>query len=86
MICYGSRVIMLQSRLSGLYFKDFGLWVTQGAEALDFATLEKARQFIRTQHVNDVVVRETTETETLLIRPTRPATNQRSRVAPRFAS
>jgi hypothetical protein len=54
-------MIILQSRLSGMYFKQFGLWVTHAAEALHFESPEMARQFVENERVRDVLVRETME-------------------------
>jgi hypothetical protein len=58
-------VSILQSRLSGLYFKDFGLWVNHVAEALRFGTAESARRFVACEHVHDVAVLETPEVDVL---------------------
>jgi hypothetical protein len=56
---------VLRSRLSGLYFKDFGLWVAQAAEALRFASADSAKQFVATEHLRDVAVLDTEESATL---------------------
>ena len=48
---------ILQSRLSGMYFKDFGLWVPRAAEALQFDTMDGARKFMAVERVADVVPR-----------------------------
>jgi hypothetical protein len=45
---------ILQSRLSGLYFKDFGWWVPRAAEALQFETMDGARKFMAVERVADV--------------------------------
>ena len=55
---YISRMTILQSRLSGLFFKDFGLWVAHAAEAIHFESHERAWRFIHEQRVTDVAVRE----------------------------
>ena len=55
---------ILQSRLSGMYFKSFGLWVARMAEALRFDTPESARRFIEAEHIADVRVQEAKEFET----------------------
>jgi len=52
---------ILQSRLSGMYFKGFGLWVAHLAEALHFDSPETARKFVETEHISDVRVCETSE-------------------------
>jgi hypothetical protein len=51
-------MIVLQSRLSGMFFKDFGYWVAQVAEAVQFESRERAWRFIHDQHVADVALRE----------------------------
>ena len=61
-----SPMIILQSRLSGRYFKHFGLWVTHVAEALHFDTPEKAQKFVENERVADVLVREAKECAPLL--------------------
>ena len=66
MFAYIDPVIILQSRLSGLYFKDFGLWVAHVAEALRFSSLESARQFIASERVSDVTLRNADDAESLL--------------------
>ena len=61
-------MIILQSRLSGLYFKSFGLWVSRAADALRFGTVASARQFISGEHVSDVAVLDTPELDVLIPR------------------
>ena len=56
---------VLQSRLSGMFFKDFGLWVAHAAEAIHFRSPERARQFVHDEHVADVLVRDVPETHTV---------------------
>jgi hypothetical protein len=56
---------VLQSRLSGLYFKDFGLWVARAAEALHFESVERAKLFVLTEHLADVAVLDADEPATL---------------------
>jgi hypothetical protein len=56
---------VLRSRLSGLYFKDFGLWVARAAEALHFESVESAKQFILSEHLADVAVLDSDEPGTL---------------------
>ncbi len=51
-------MIVLQSRLSGMFFKDFGSWVAQVAEAIHFESRERAWKFIREQRVTDVALCE----------------------------
>ncbi len=53
---------VLQSRLSGMFFKDFGQWVARATEAIQFGTTERARAFIRQERVADVAVRDLSET------------------------
>jgi hypothetical protein len=53
-------MIILQSRLSGMYFKDFGLWVARATEALHFESTELARKFMTTERLTDVVPRSAT--------------------------
>lgn len=48
---------ILQSRLSGMYFKGFGLWVASAREALHFESAETARKFIQVERLTDVVLR-----------------------------
>ena len=52
---------ILQSRLSGMYFKDFGLWVARKTEALPFASVEAARRFVAAERLLDVAVRQLSE-------------------------
>ena len=52
---------VLQSRLSGMFFKDFGLWVAHVAEAVHFESREHAWRFIHDQRVTDVAVQEIPE-------------------------
>jgi hypothetical protein len=48
---------ILQSRLSGMYFKDFGLWVAHVAEALHFESMETAKHFVTAERLSDVALR-----------------------------
>jgi hypothetical protein len=52
---------VLQSRLSGMFFKDFGLWVAHVAEAVHFESAECARRFIEAERVSDVTVHDLAE-------------------------
>jgi hypothetical protein len=52
------HMTVLQSRLSGMFFKGFGLWVAHAAEAVRFESPERARHFVETERVADVTVRE----------------------------
>ena len=52
---------VLQSRLSGMFFKDFGMWVAHAAEAIQFESRERAWKFIHDQRVTDVALREVSE-------------------------
>jgi hypothetical protein len=54
---------ILQSRLSGMYFKDFGLWVARARDALQFESAEMARTFITVERLTDVVLRSKAESE-----------------------
>ena len=56
---------VLQSRLSGMFFKGFGLWAAHAAEAIHFHSHERARQFVRDEHVADVAVRDMADANTL---------------------
>jgi hypothetical protein len=56
---------VLRSRLSGLYFKDFGLWVARAAEARRFDSWESAKRFIVAEHLADVAVLDADEPSTL---------------------
>lgn len=60
---------ILQSRLSGMYFKSFGVWVAQATEALPFDSQETAKQFIAAERLADVAVRETEEVTSPECRP-----------------
>jgi hypothetical protein len=62
-------VIILQSRLSGLYFKAFGLWVAHAAEALHFPTFESAREFVASERVSDVALCDACEAQAILSSP-----------------
>jgi hypothetical protein len=59
---------VLQSRLSGMFFKDFGLWVAHVAEAVHFESRERARRFVEEQRVADVAVREVADPGSLSVR------------------
>jgi hypothetical protein len=54
---------ILQSRLSGMYFRNFGEWVARAAEALQFETTERARRFVAAERIADVVVRSAVDEE-----------------------
>lgn len=54
-------MIVLQSRLSGMFFKDFGYWVAQVAEAVRFETRERAWRFIHEERISDVALRDLSE-------------------------
>ena len=51
-------MILLKSKLSGFYFKDFGIWVTSPAEAQQFANQWEAREFAMREHLGDVIPEE----------------------------
>jgi hypothetical protein len=40
-----------------MYFKDFGPWVAHIADAFHFESAERARRFVETEHITDVLVR-----------------------------
>ena len=44
-----------------MYFKDFGLWVAHAAEAVHFASQERAREFVQAEHMTDVALRDAAE-------------------------
>jgi hypothetical protein len=58
-------MIVLQSRLSGMFFKNFGSWVARVAEAIHFESRERAWKFIHEQRVTDVTLREVSEQGTM---------------------
>jgi hypothetical protein len=51
-------MVVLKSRLSGYYFKDFGAWTPDPFKAKAFNNEWCARSFIHEQHVEDVQVTE----------------------------
>ncbi len=52
---------VLQSRLSGMFFKDLGIWVAHVAEAVHFDSRERAWKFIHDKRVTDVLVRDVSD-------------------------
>lgn len=56
-----ATMMILQSRLSGMFFKDFGMWVAHTAEAVHFESRERAWRFIHDERVTDVCVLEVAE-------------------------
>ena len=54
-------MIVLQSRLSGLFFKNFGSWVARVGDAVHFESRERAWKFIHEQRVTDVALCEVSE-------------------------
>ena len=58
---YNFHMTILQSRLSGMYFRNFGEWVARAAEALQFDTPERARRFVVKERITDVAVRSAAE-------------------------
>jgi hypothetical protein len=44
----------LRSKLSGFYFKEFGVWVRDPDEAMHFPDEWEAREFARREHIEDV--------------------------------
>ena len=46
---------VLKSKLSGYYFKEFGVWVKDPHEARVFSTEWTARDFAKREHIEDVV-------------------------------
>jgi hypothetical protein len=57
----------LQSRLSGMFFKDFGCWVGEAGEARSFDTAERARQFAAAERITDVFVVNTDGAEERIV-------------------
>jgi hypothetical protein len=53
-------MIVLQSKLSGMFFRDWGCWSAGIADAKRFASREQALQFIVTERLSDVTVAEPT--------------------------
>jgi hypothetical protein len=47
---------VLKSKLSGYYFKDFGVWTSDPSEASSFGDEWDARDFVRRHHVDDVQI------------------------------
>jgi len=52
-------MVVLKSKLSGYFFKDFGVWTSSPADAKSFSNEWIARSFLRTQHLDDVQIVET---------------------------
>ena len=46
--------ILLQQKETGLYFKDVGIWVRVGSEAMDFVSSTMAIDFCVTNKLTDV--------------------------------
>jgi len=51
-------MIVLKSKLSGYYFKDFGVWTSDPLDASTFTNEWIARDFVRREHVEDVQISE----------------------------
>jgi hypothetical protein len=49
---------VLRSKLSGYYFKYFGVWTADPLDALPFQNEWAAREFMRREHLADVQVAE----------------------------
>jgi len=49
-----SFMVVLRSKLSGYYFKDFGIWTSNPADARAFDSEWSARAFAICEHVQDV--------------------------------
>lgn len=47
-------MIVLKSKLSGYYFKDFGVWTSDPLDAFKFTSESAAREFAHREHVLDV--------------------------------
>jgi len=47
-------MIAIRSKLSGYYFKDFGIWTSNPADAKFFDNEWSARAFAQSEHVQDV--------------------------------
>ena len=52
------RMVVIKSKLSGYYFKDFGIWTSRADEAVMFPSEWLARDFMRREHIEDVRVAE----------------------------
>lgn len=60
-------MIVLKSKLSGYYFKDFGDWTPLACEGFGFPDEWAARDFVRREHMDDVqVIEAESATEELL--------------------
>lgn len=51
-------MVTLRSRLSGYYFKSFGVWTADPLDAFGFVSESLARDFARRERVEDVQVHE----------------------------
>jgi len=51
-------VVVLRSKLSGYYFKDFGVWTASLAKARPFSSEWVARSFVECEHLTDVQIVE----------------------------
>jgi hypothetical protein len=51
-----SNMVVLKSKLSGFYFKTFGSWSANAADAMSFPDEWVARDFVLREHVDDVQV------------------------------
>lgn len=51
-------MVVLKSKLSRYYFKDFGVWTLSPADAKSFRNEWIARTFVLNQHLDDVQVVE----------------------------
>ena len=60
-------MILLKSKLSGFYFKEFGVWVRDPAQAHPFADEWSARAFARSEHLEDVTPAEAAAEEGTLL-------------------
>jgi hypothetical protein len=49
-------MVVLRSKLSGFYFKDFGAWTPEVQDAKTFSDEWAARAFVRSENVEDVQV------------------------------
>ena len=51
-------MVLLQSKLSGYYFKSFGVWASDPLDAMSFTDEWRARAFMRHERIDDVRVVE----------------------------
>lgn len=47
-------MVVLRSKLSGYYFKEFGVWTSHVLQAMTFSNEAEARAFVVRENVTDV--------------------------------